>query len=246
MRLLTCVFVASVMVSACTATPAGPGPVPSSPTITSLTVRGFQTAIVTGVPVQLSLLIAYDDGSTDIATTGVHWSTSDSTIATVDAQGLLTPLAGGTITIDAAVKGTTVTVPMRVFASVSGRWVVTMPAGDGRWTSKTEATIVQENGKLTGAWQWDSGTRLALEGTIAANGDILLRGRECYGGFTYGTVLYEVRDWRMTFDVARGVYEGTMEHRVSGRYIGGPCTGAMVYERPDTVQQLPVEVTLVR
>lgn len=81
-----------------------------NPTLTSLTV-GPVLNVNQGGTGQLSVTGSYSDGSTKSLSTGVVWSSSDDTIATVSNSGLVTGVAaGGPVTITAAdgtVTGTT-------------------------------------------------------------------------------------------------------------------------------------------
>jgi hypothetical protein len=81
-----------------------------NPTLTSLTV-GPVLNVDQGATGQLSVTGTYSDGSTKSLSTGLVWSTSDDTIATVNNSGLVTGVsAGGPVTITAAdgtVTGTT-------------------------------------------------------------------------------------------------------------------------------------------
>jgi uncharacterized protein YjdB len=93
-----------------------------NPTLTSLTVGPVLTVNQGGTG-QLSVTGTYSDGSTKSLSTGVVWSSSDDTIATVSAAGLVTGVAVGSATITAAdgtVTGTTtVTVALANVTAIS-------------------------------------------------------------------------------------------------------------------------------
>jgi hypothetical protein len=86
-----------------------------NPTITALAI-GPQASIQQNGTVQMSAVATYNDGTQSTLTSGVFWSTSDTTIASVTTGGLVTGLAPGTATItgaSGAVNGsTTVTVTL--------------------------------------------------------------------------------------------------------------------------------------
>src|SRR5580698_1869680 len=78
------------------------------PVLTSMTV-GPTATINQGGTVQESAIGTYNDGSTKILSSGVQWSSSDSTTASVSNSGLVTGAAPGSATITAgfqAMSGT--------------------------------------------------------------------------------------------------------------------------------------------
>ena len=75
------------------------------PVLTSMTV-GPTATINQGGTVQESAIGTYNDGSTKILSSGVQWSTSDSTTASVTNAGLVTGNAAGSATITAAFQAT--------------------------------------------------------------------------------------------------------------------------------------------
>jgi uncharacterized protein YjdB len=80
------------------------------PTLTTLTVTPVTPAVVAGSTLQMTATGTYDDGSSKNISGTAGWSTSDATIATVNAAGLLSGVAVGTATItanSAAISGTT-------------------------------------------------------------------------------------------------------------------------------------------
>jgi Bacterial Ig-like domain (group 2) len=87
-----------------------------NPVLTTLTVGPQAPNIQQGSTLQMSATGTYDDGSTKTLTSGVFWSSSDDTIATISTGGKVTAGSAGTATITAssgAVSGTsTVTVSL--------------------------------------------------------------------------------------------------------------------------------------
>jgi trimeric autotransporter adhesin len=75
------------------------------PVLTSITV-GPTATINQGATVQESAVGTYNDGSTKILSSGTQWSTSDSTIATVNSSGLVTGASPGSATITAGFQAT--------------------------------------------------------------------------------------------------------------------------------------------
>src|SRR5581483_1505579 len=86
------------------------------PVLTSLTVGPQAPNIQQGSTLQMSATGTYDDGSTKTLTSGVFWSSSDTTIAAISSGGKVTADSAGTATITAssgAVSGTsTITVSL--------------------------------------------------------------------------------------------------------------------------------------
>jgi len=78
------------------------------PALLSISVTPGSSLVTTGNSVQLTATAGYSDGSTQNVTSSATWSTSVSTIATVNA-GLLTGIAGGTVTVTASASGITST-----------------------------------------------------------------------------------------------------------------------------------------
>jgi trimeric autotransporter adhesin len=81
----------------------------TTPALTSISVTPQSTTIYNGTAIQLKATGLYADGSSVDLTNSVTWSTSNNTIATVSAQGLVQSLAIGNVTVSAVdtVTGTT-------------------------------------------------------------------------------------------------------------------------------------------
>lgn len=62
-----------------------------------------------GEPEQLTVTATYDNGETKPVTEVITWETSNADVATVDANGLVTPLRGGAVQITATFQGQSVT-----------------------------------------------------------------------------------------------------------------------------------------
>jgi uncharacterized protein YjdB len=75
------------------------------PVLTSMTV-GPTATINQGGTVQESAIGTYNDGSTKLLSSGVQWSSSASTTASVSNAGLVTGVAPGTATITAGFQAT--------------------------------------------------------------------------------------------------------------------------------------------
>ena len=80
---------------------------PSSPTVTSLTVTGTLTVSGIGQTSQLTATAHYAKGTTDNVTAQSTWSSSDATIATVSAAGMVTSVGTGIASITASYHNVT-------------------------------------------------------------------------------------------------------------------------------------------
>jgi len=96
-----------------------------TPTLTSITVTGKNavTSVSAGATLQLVAQGKYSDGTTKDITSNVTWTTSDSTLATASATGLLTGKKTGSVIATAAqgsVNGKmTVTISGAILSSIS-------------------------------------------------------------------------------------------------------------------------------
>src|SRR5205823_7709278 len=70
-----------------------------NPVLTTLTVGPQAPNIQQGSTLQMSATGTFDDGSTKTLTSGVFWSTSDTSIASVTSGGKVTAASAGTATI---------------------------------------------------------------------------------------------------------------------------------------------------
>jgi hypothetical protein len=100
---------ASVNCSSKNDTPATPTPVaptptpPAAPTVSTVTVSGTSSFTATGQS-QLRAMVTLSNGTTEDRTSTATWQSSNTTVATVNSQGLLTVLASGDASISATVS----------------------------------------------------------------------------------------------------------------------------------------------
>jgi len=80
----------------------------NSTALSSIAVTADNTSISTGSTQQLTATGTYADATTVVITASMTWSSSDTTIATVDTAGLVTAVGPGTATITATDPITTV------------------------------------------------------------------------------------------------------------------------------------------
>jgi len=80
------------------------------PQLNSITVGPQNATIQQGSTLQMSAIGNYDDGSTNTLSSGVFWSSDDTSVAPISAAGVITGAAPGTANITAssgAITGTT-------------------------------------------------------------------------------------------------------------------------------------------
>lgn len=86
----------------------------TSPSATLQSVAISGTAPVKGASVQFTAIATYSDGSTKDVTSTTVWATSDSTIATVTAQGLVTGVGDGAVMITATYGTSSASDPIQI------------------------------------------------------------------------------------------------------------------------------------
>jgi Big-like domain-containing protein len=83
-----------------------------SATLQSIVISG--TAPVKGASVQFTATAMYSDGTSKDVTSTATWATSDSTIATVSAVGLVTGVGDGTASITATYQTASTSDPIQI------------------------------------------------------------------------------------------------------------------------------------
>ena len=91
----------------------------ASPAITSLAVSPAAPSVIAGGTEQLAATAAYSDGSTAAVTGTAAWASDTASVATVNAGGLVTSIAPGTVHISAAFGGQTASVLLTVTAPIT-------------------------------------------------------------------------------------------------------------------------------
>jgi len=112
----------------------------AAPALTSLTVSPASGSLAVGSILYLTPIGHYSDGSSSniIPITSVLWTSNNTSVATIDAYGIVTSVAAGSATITASISGKSATVPITVTASTSfdarlvGNWRwIGVPDGAG-------------------------------------------------------------------------------------------------------------------
>jgi Big-like domain-containing protein len=117
-----------------------------NPTLTTVTAGPTGFNLPVGSTQQMTATGTYNDGSTKTLTSGVVWTSSDPTVATVTAGGLVTGVAAGTATITAQSGTITGTAAITVaLTNVTGLTITPTTANvktnGGTVTFKAFATI---------------------------------------------------------------------------------------------------------
>ena len=149
----------------------------SSAVLATINVGAPNPSLASGATEQLTATAVYSDGSTQSVTSQVAWQSSDATVASVAASGMLTALKTGNVTVSAtwnSVSGTagvsvtapslsSITVTPLVFSIASGQAKQLSALGtysDGTsqdvtsqatWSSSTAAATVDSSGLVTGS-----------------------------------------------------------------------------------------------
>lgn len=166
---------------------------PTSPTATvvlsSIAVTGSSTALMVGESATLTATATYSDGTTRSIT--VTWSSSDSTVVSVDSAGRVTAAGGGTVTITATAEGRSGTLSVRGIPDYSGEWDVrfkyTMCNMPDRWrltwcdpraTGGYMGLTFSRSGvdEVTAIMRSGNGYIGNMSGRVQANGSLALTG----------------------------------------------------------------------
>ena len=140
----------------------------TTPTLSSISITAPTSTVNAGSSVQLAAIGTFSDNSTAPLATQVTWKSSDSSVAFVDALGLLTALRVGAVTITATDGGISGAFGINVTAAqVSSTAVsVTITAAYGGGTPKT-ATLNVSNATIQSIAVTPSATTIALGTTQA-------------------------------------------------------------------------------
>jgi trimeric autotransporter adhesin len=121
----------------------------TTPTLSSISITASTNTVNAGSPLQLTANGTYSDNSTANLTTQVAWKSSDSTIASIDALGVLTGLKAGAVTVTATDGATSGAFGIDVTAAqvIPTSIGVTISAAYGGGTPKT-ATLNVSNATI--------------------------------------------------------------------------------------------------
>ncbi len=144
----------------------------STKTLSSITVSSQTKSVAAGATLQLAAKGNYSDGTTADLTSQVTWSTSDSTVATTSAAGLLSSVAPGTVVATAklnTVSGSmTITVSSATLSSISVSGGATLVAGLSEQLSAQGTYSDSSTQSVTSMVSWQSSD--ATVATVSASG----------------------------------------------------------------------------
>jgi uncharacterized protein YjdB len=172
----------------------------NAPTITAISVAPDDLTLPIGVSEQYTASAIYSDGSIQDLVSGVTWSSSNPTVASIDGNGLANTLSGGTSTITATfgafTDSSTITiVPASLLSITVTPATVSMAAGtqqqftatgifsDGStqaltsatWSSSSASVTVDANG-LGQAVAVGSSTITVTSGTVSGTASVTVTG----------------------------------------------------------------------
>jgi uncharacterized protein YjdB len=133
------------------------------PTLVSLAITPANPSFALGTTQPFTATGTYSDGSTLDLTNSATWTTTDNTIATVNAQGLVTSVALGSTSVTATsglISGsTTLTITPALLVSIAVTPAVpTIPLGTTQPFTATGTYTDGSTQSITGTVQWSSDT----------------------------------------------------------------------------------------
>ncbi|HEY6445567.1 MAG TPA: Ig-like domain-containing protein [Acidobacteriaceae bacterium] len=145
----------------------------TAPTLTSIAVTPAAPSITAGATQQFTATGTYSDGTTKNITNSVNWTSSNTSVATINGSGLATAVAAGTSTITASSGSVSGTAMLTVTAnSVTSIAVMPNPATFAAGsTQQFTATATYSNGTtgdVTSTASWKSSNTSAA--TIDSSG----------------------------------------------------------------------------
>jgi autotransporter passenger strand-loop-strand repeat protein len=114
-------------------------------TLQSITVTPANPSLTVGNGLAFTATGTYSDNSTQVLTTGVTWSSSNTAIATLDATGHATAIAVGVTTVKASVGSVFGTTTLTVTAAPAAPTVTKLDPVSGPATGGTKVTITGTN-----------------------------------------------------------------------------------------------------
>lgn len=228
-----------------------------SPTLTtelrvvSAAISGLATALAVGDSVSLQAVLVMSDGTQRVESAGVNWVSGDEHVARVDANGKVTALAEGVVTISASVKNATTSASARVVTRLAGAWNFTfLPTSCGssnipgcagtRFTGPTvktdSVTFSQAGDRVSGTWN-----TIPFTGQILDDGSLLLSGTRCSVSETGTVTEFVIRDWRLQRSGTTTSFTGLLHWEQNGHeYLNGlpSCAGPLRYSIPGELQIL--------
>jgi len=196
-----------------------------SRTLTSIAVTPSRPVVATGATMQLIATGTFSDASTKDITNSAAWTSSDTTLATVESTsqtnpGLATGVAKGTPTITASLNGVSGTVTLNVTVSVTLTSVAVSPA------SATVSVAAATQFTATGTFS-DASTKNLTSGATWTSSDTTKATIQTQGQSNPG--------------LATGVAKGPVTITASFNGVSGTATLTVV--PPNTLVSIVVEPT---
>ena len=138
----------------------------TAPVLVSIVVTPANPSIAKGATQQFTATGTYSDNSTQNLTSSVTWSSSSTAVATINAAGLATGVAGGSTTIQAtlgSVSGSTGLTVTTTLSGLVGYWTF----DDGSGTTAADSSGNGYTATLVNGPTWITGK---IGGAISANG----------------------------------------------------------------------------
>jgi phospholipase C len=174
------------------------------PTLTSIAIIPANPSVPAGAYVQFTAVLSYSDGSTKDTTTSVSWSSSATTVASINSSGVASALAAGSTTITASAESVSGSTTL----TVSQPQCVTPPPGlIGWWTGDGNTVDIAGNnsGTLQNGATYSNG-EVGQAFSFAGNGASVLVNSPVYSP-SAGTLMF----WFMPTGAGSlsGSYDGT-------------------------------------
>jgi len=244
MSMSNCLRVFLVVALAATAacsksSPAAPTNGPVTPPAIALSIDALETdAAVVGTSVTLHVQAIMPGASGPQSADGIVWTSSDERIARIDARGVMTPLAQGSVVISATSKGTTATRTIDVVRNMAGKWTYTVSGtncsnghfADGcrfdgpvrpsarlvPFPEPHQLVLKQTGTRLEGSISdWAYG--FALTGRVDTAGQLDLEAESCHISDQNLATRFSLRNWRMK-PAADGSYGGRLTLGQAGQW----------------------------
>ncbi|MGA9061519.1 MAG: Ig-like domain-containing protein [Terracidiphilus sp.] len=172
----------------------------TNPTLSSISLSGPASTVAVPSTLQLSAMGTYSDSSQEILTSKATWQSSDTTIATMNASGLLTAVKAGSVTITATmgmVSGTmSITVTVAPLTSIAVNGASSLAAGTSVQLAAQGTYADNSTQDLTSQVTWQSSDNTIA--TVSSSG-----------------LLTAVQAGTVTITASMGTVSGTMSITVT-------------------------------
>jgi len=216
-------------------------PAPQAAPSRAIAIQGLEDGAVVGDSLPLTGIVV-DAGGAGTPFTTAAWTSSDPVVATITADGVVSPLSPGRTTLHVTFAGASASAELTVHPNVEGTWQFrfapsfcsqtgpTIGMGcreDGPVEQTVVVTLTQMRGRV-----WLEGARFdraiftgiqTASGAFNANGDLVLASSTCLVT-DHAEVGYAVRSWQMRWSPAFVALAGTMEWEQTGPFLGPQCS----------------------